>query len=160
MHHVLYHLFAHSPSSVLSAMHQYRLWLCWEDRSCKSIMDAPILITSGTRATPINLHFSFVDSVTLLSRASASRTGPMIVVNQAESYLAPLETLWPQADYSIGLLNATSWLLIVHARTHAYICVYICKMRDGRVGLIQNLAVLPCTIFHCFCLFTLSIFYL
>lgn len=83
--------------------------------------------------------FPFADSVKLSSRASASSTGPVIIVDRAESHLAPLETFWPQADCSIGLLNATSWLLIVHTcimRACECICTLI---RDDRVGLASNI---------------------
>lgn len=74
----------------------------------------------------------------------------MIVVDRVESHLAPVETFWPQADYSIDLLNATSWLLIVHTTMYHMCvnpaclcaCVYLCTrlLRGDRAGLASNLA--------------------
>jgi len=107
--------------------------------------------------------FPFADSVTLSNRASASSAGPMIIVDQAESHLAPLETFWPQADCSIGLLNATSWLLIVHTCImHAccilHVCECICMLiRDGRVGLASDIFKYICLLYY-FMLFSISLY--
>lgn len=121
------HLFAHSPSSVLSTMRQFRLRLCWEDRSCESIMDASILITS--LAPELRPSICISHSWT---RGNAIESGVGVVDRPDDrrqssgiAHLAPLETFWPQADCSTSLLNATSWLLIVICAHYMHIYVYI-----------------------------------